>query len=327
MNDMKTVVSTERVPPASRLDFWTRHVRSHLTELECSTPIDGDFLGSIVAYPAAPAGLIEIETATRWIARANPTATSANKERAFVCIQIKGVAIVEQDSRQGILRAGDITLLDASKPFVADFSLEMAQLVLQVPRTLIRKQLGTLERFVATVVPFESPLGKMTGGFIRALTQNFEQFPPETARRLNEQALDMVAMAFMSVFDRNQPATSSVSRSMLACRARAFIETNLRDSSLSPTDVAQHLGISTRYLSSVFAGDGLSFERFVRERRLHKCAGDLKDHGQAMRPIGDIAYAWGFNNVTHFSQSFKTTFGTTPRDFRKQAAPQRSVNS
>ncbi|WP_089166423.1 helix-turn-helix domain-containing protein [Caballeronia sordidicola] len=35
------------------------------------------------------------------------------------------------------------------------------------------------------------------------------------------------------------------------------------------------------------------------------------------RAIGDTASSWGFNNLTHFSQSFNAAFGKTPREFRK----------
>jgi AraC-like DNA-binding protein len=195
----------------------------------------------------------------------------------------------------------------------------MKQLVFQAPRSLVRKHIGVVERFTATVVSSDNPLGAICTDFAKALAREFDRLTPETAQRLSAQAMDMFAMAFMSLPDPGQHNKSSITRSMLAYRGRTFIEANLRNSSLSPTDVAQHLGISRRYLSSVFASDGLSFERFVRERRLQKCATDLRDQGQAIRPIGDIAYAWGFNNLTHFSQAFKAAFGTTPREFRKQA--------
>jgi AraC-like DNA-binding protein len=211
-----------------------------------------------------------------------------------------------------------MTLLDTSKPFHADFPDEMAQLVLQVPRTLFRKYVCALERLTATVVPAECPIGKIAGEFVGSLAGDFERFSPAVSQRLTEQALDMVVMAFMSSLDNCQ-IKNSVTRSILAYRGRAFIEAHLRDATLSSSDVAGHLGISTRYLSTIFAADGQSVERFIRERRLQKCARDLRDRGQTIRPIGDIAFAWGFNNLTHFSQSFKAAFGKTPREYRQQA--------
>ncbi|QBQ99170.1 helix-turn-helix domain-containing protein [Paraburkholderia pallida] len=246
-------------------------------------------------------------------------ASKAGEEQIFVCIQTEGTATVEQDSRQCILRTGDMTLLDTSRAFHMDFRDEMAQLVLQVPRALFRKQVGALERLTATVVPAQNPLGRITKQFITSLARDFELFAPIVAQRLSEQALDMVVMAFASLADDGHARKTSVTRSMLAHRGRAFIEANLRSAWLSPGDVAEHLGISKRYLSTIFAGDGQSVERFIRQRRLQKCARDLADRGQAIRPISDIAFGWGFNNLTHFGQSFKAVYGATPREYRKQA--------
>jgi AraC-like DNA-binding protein len=33
--------------------------------------------------------------------------------------------------------------------------------------------------------------------------------------------------------------------------------------------------------------------------------------------ISDIAFAWGFNDLAHFSRIFKQKFGASPREWRK----------
>lgn len=319
MNRAPVLISTDRVPPDARLAFWQTRVANLLTHLECSSAFDESFSGSITAHLSSPVNLIEIVAASHAIARAKPKISQIGEEQIFVCIQVTGEAIVEQDNRRGILRPGDMTLLDTSKTFRAEFPEAKSQLVLQIPRTLVRKQIGAIEHLTATIVTTDNPLGAMTKNFVSSLAQNFESFSTDVAQRLTEQAIDMAMMAFMSrPDDKPSGATgNTVTRSMLAYRGRAFIETNLRDHSLTPADVAGHLGISKRYLSSVFASDGQSVERYIWERRLARCARDLEDRGQLNRAIGDIASSWGFNNLTHFSQAFKAAFGKTPREFRK----------
>jgi AraC-like DNA-binding protein len=44
----------------------------------------------------------------------------------------------------------------------------------------------------------------------------------------------------------------------------------------------------------------------------------LEDPRQAHRTIGDIAYSWGFSDLSHFSRRFKGAFGCAPGDYRKQ---------
>lgn len=321
MNRAPVLISTDRVPPNARLAFWQTRVANLLTHLECSSDRDEGFSGSITAHLSSPVNLIEIVAASHEIARVKPKISQIGEEQVFVCIQMTGEAIVEQDNRRNVLRPGDITLLDTSKTFRAEFPKTQSQLVLQIPRTLVRKQVGPIENHTATVVTTDNPLGTMTKNFVSSLAQNFESFSTDIAQRLTGQAIDMALTAFMSRPDNTSPGTTgnTVTRTMLAYRGRAFIEANLRDHSLAPANVAEHLGISKRYLSSVFASDGQSVDRYIWERRLARCARDLEDRGQLSRAIGEIASSWGFNNPTHFSQSFKAAFGKTPREFRKGA--------
>jgi AraC-like DNA-binding protein len=41
---------------------------------------------------------------------------------------------------------------------------------------------------------------------------------------------------------------------------------------------------------------------------------------QAHRTIGDIAYSWGFSDLSHFARRFKRAYGCTPSDYRRQHA-------
>jgi AraC-like DNA-binding protein len=45
----------------------------------------------------------------------------------------------------------------------------------------------------------------------------------------------------------------------------------------------------------------------------------LSDPMQMHRQISEIAYSWGFGDVSHFGRLFKSMTGVTPRTFRKQA--------
>jgi len=309
MNRNPVRISTESIPLNARLAFWQTHVANLLTHLECSSAADDPFFGSITAHMSAPANVVEIEAASHTIVRATQK-VSQMEGQIYLCIQSAGEAIIEQQGRQGLLGPGDMILLDTSKAFSAEFPHAMSQLVLPVPRALLRERGGDIERLIAASVTGKDPLGKMTTDFVSALAQ-----------RLTEQAIDLAVMAFMSKLDDSQPAAprSVPIMSMLADRGRAFIEANLRDHSLGPSHVAEYLGISTRHLSSIFANDPQFVDQYIRERRLTHCANDLKDAGQAHRTIDDIAFSWGFGDFAQFSHAFNVTFGITPREYRQRS--------
>ena len=69
------------------------------------------------------------------------------------------------------------------------------------------------------------------------------------------------------------------------------------------------------------AAEQTSFRSYVQMQRLERCKRDLSDPAHATRHISDIAFAWGFNDLAHFSRIFKQKFGASPREWREHPAP------
>jgi AraC family transcriptional regulator, positive regulator of tynA and feaB len=51
------------------------------------------------------------------------------------------------------------------------------------------------------------------------------------------------------------------------------------------------------------------------ENRLEACRKALRD--QPGRSISEIAWGWGFNDLSHFTKSFRARFGLSPREWRR----------
>src|SRR5262249_24383264 len=101
--------------------------------------------------------------------------------------------------------------------------------------------------------------------------------------------------------------------------ACAWIERHLGDGELEPQRIARGLGISTRYLHALFEHGDESVMRYLLRRRIERCREDLADAHKAHRTIADIAFAWGFSDVSHFGRAFKAAFGLAPREWRARA--------
>jgi AraC-like DNA-binding protein len=100
----------------------------------------------------------------------------------------------------------------------------------------------------------------------------------------------------------------------------AFCRQNLHQAELSAQQVADHIGISVRTLHSRFRQTGQTFGRWLLEQRLQGCRAALRDPRQRMRHISQIAYAWGFNDLSYFNRAFRRRFEITPRDWRDSAS-------
>ena len=72
-----------------------------------------------------------------------------------------------------------------------------------------------------------------------------------------------------------------------------------------------------RYANALLSTQGTSLERLIVSRRLAHCRRALEDPAQSHRAIGEIAYAWGFVNQSHFNRRFKAEFGCSPSEYRR----------
>jgi AraC family transcriptional activator of tynA and feaB len=60
----------------------------------------------------------------------------------------------------------------------------------------------------------------------------------------------------------------------------------------------------------------MSIMRLVQARRLERCRAALEDPGQARRSVSEIAFGWGFSDMTHFGRRFKAAYGILPSEYR-----------
>jgi AraC-like DNA-binding protein len=81
--------------------------------------------------------------------------------------------------------------------------------------------------------------------------------------------------------------------------------------------VAAHLGVTPRYLQMLFESSGESFSKFLLAERLEVARRVLL--ADPARPIGVVAFAAGFNDLSYFNRTFRRRLGGTPTDTRADA--------
>jgi AraC family transcriptional regulator, positive regulator of tynA and feaB len=134
--------------------------------------------------------------------------------------------------------------------------------------------------------------------------------PTSISVHMNLAVLDLVGALF------SDPSSVSVSAhtDKLFDRASAIIRSRFCDPDFGPADVAAEMGISSRYLQTLFTARGTTCGQVIRSSRLNYAASLLLRRAQmkSAYPLNEVAYACGFHDYSYFARAFRQGFGHPP---------------
>jgi YesN/AraC family two-component response regulator len=108
----------------------------------------------------------------------------------------------------------------------------------------------------------------------------------------------------------------------LLMESLSFIEENLYEEDLSLEKVASHIYVSRCHYSRMFHKHfGTSFKKYVMKKRIQKAKVLL----QKGKPVTEVCYLVGYNDLTHFGRVFKKLVGVKPSVYRQQTVWKQSV--
>jgi AraC family transcriptional activator of tynA and feaB len=236
-------------------------------------------------------------------------------DHLFVCRQIAGRVLFEQDTREIALEAGDVALLDPLLPYEGSFSADSETLVLKVPRRELEARVGKTRDMVArSIKPVrtEDRLMSSLSAMLPSLAGKMNSISEEM---VGNHTLDLLAVSLAKTMEADRPRVSSA-KALVLLNIRSVIEVRLRDPSLGAQAVADAVGVSVRYANAVLADHDTSIMRLIQARRLARCRYALEDPNQAHRTVSEIAYGWGFSDMTHFGRRFKKAYGILPSEYQ-----------
>jgi AraC-like DNA-binding protein len=224
---------------------------------------------------------------------------------------------LEQCGRDIVLEPGSFMLLDPRVPYSGQHSAVASLLVLKVPRPLLESRLGRAPQVMSVSVAPLPGEAALTSSLLAMLPQVADGLTKGAAEEMvREQVLDFVALSVGTAMGRERARVSSA-RAVVLMKVRSAIEARLSDPSLDARSVALAAGVSLRYANAALSDEGQSIGRLIQARRLLRCRRALEDPSQMHRTVSEIAYGWGFSDMTHFGRKFKAAFGLLPSEYRK----------
>lgn len=307
--------STNDLPSHERRDWLREIIGREYANVEITPPSNGCLFNEMTIYPWDTLRLSVIRSSEITIERLPREPDLICQDAYFAVVHLAGDYLLQQNGRDVFLQPGDMTLYDATLPHRIRCSRNFSKLIVSIPRPLLRDRIAGIEHCTALRIPGNAGIGSVTANFIRSSANQAGQLNTHELSALSGYSLDLLTMALASVRPAN--FNLSRSRSIALNRVKDFIERNLSDSAMNPALVAGGTGLSPRYINTLFNDEDTSLMRYIWQRRLENCRKDLLDPVHAGHRISDIAFRWGFNDLSHFSRAFKQQFACSPREFMR----------
>jgi len=307
--------STNDIPPRERQEWLHEVICREYANVAITSPVKGAMFQNLDIYPWNNLQLSIIRSSALTIERLPQEPYLHSQDAYFAVILVSGDYLMIQNGREVFLQPGDMTIYDATRPHRIQCPNDFTKLIISIPRALFRDSVAGIDNCTALRIPGTAGTGLIASNFLRSLASQTDHLKAYEFSTLSDHALDLLTLAVASV----RPVDYSLSRSRTITinRIKAFIEQRLADSTINSTMIANCVDtLSSRYINDLFADEGTSLMRYVWKRRLENCRKDMLDPVHAGHRLSDIAFRWGFNDLSHFSRAFKQQFGCSPREFR-----------
>jgi AraC-like DNA-binding protein len=312
--DAADQLSTAGLAANESFEFWRCALNESFVAMDAGPVRGKEFYGFLRTEHIGALQVSEIVTGAHQVFRTRKLINSADEEYYKLCLQLRGECTLTQDGRDVELGPSDFAIYDTTRPFTLAFDDTNSQLVVMLPRKLLRLPDSKVAKLTAQRIPSQRGVGALLAPFLHALPAQARTFDPATGVRVAENVIDLLGTLLTEQL--GVPATPESARRALMVRILGYIERHLGEHSLGADEIAAAHFISRRYLHKLFQEQGLTVAGRIRDRRLENCYRDLADQARCGEAVSTIAARWGFTDAAHFSRLFKATFGLSPRDHR-----------
>lgn len=132
-----------------------------------------------------------------------------------------------------------------------------------------------------------------------------------------EQIYGSIVSLLNASFASNAESSSSTEESTSLEVVKAFIKQNLCQPNLTPERISGAFGISRRYLDKLFSHSGETCAQYLRRSRISRAHIDILDPAQHQTTLTEIAFRWGFADLSTFNRSYAKQFGCSASATRK----------
>jgi AraC-like DNA-binding protein len=312
-------VSTGEVPEPQRFDYW-RHSCVSYTSPRAIDPavrtviqarrsgVDSASGVGFKRHDARFGGAVQLER----------TAERCRRDGAdnfFLLCAIEPLAHLAYDDQVGPVRPREAVLFDMARPW-RGVTTSMVYFAIELERRHVASvRPRSIERLTGKALTLEPGLSHLLYGHADALSRSGNLLSaPEL-----EASLSFLRDIAIEILCRGAPHEdeAALSGRRVVEAAKRQIMSRLDDPMLDVASIAEALGLSRTSLYRAFRGETSGIATQIMAARLER-AHQLLMRDPA-RPIGDVAFACGFDSPRTFNRAFRQHFGRSPTELRSAA--------
>jgi AraC-like DNA-binding protein len=303
--------STESFPAPSALDCWMDKLSSTITPMQVAAHDPKSFRAHWQHFGLGRLDLNFLTAAPQRVLH-TPGMISRRKADYDLLYLDSSAAALRHAGHSVRVPEGSFVLLDNQESYDLSFDRDSICLTTHIDASWLQRWVPHPKALVAVPVDGQHDWGAALAAMLRRIAQ----------RGLADAVLprDVIADqlgALLALMAGGSTEAPSRHKADLFAMLKRMLHERFDEADLDPSGVAQAIGISKRHLHGIFAQAGTTFGAVLMEIRLSRAAELLRDARFRSYHVGDVAWACGFADPSHFARRFRERFGTSPLDYRK----------
>ena len=304
---MRSFFTTSDVPEATRFEYWHDLVCNRFVSADSARKSEVLFDAEITSQDMGRISLSRMQAPEHSWKRAMKHVRTDEDEHYLLGIIAKGSGVLDQMGRGVLLAAGDMAIYDTAMPF--SYSLAAEIHLVKIPHRFLDTRTPSIRNYLArnlsTNRNLSLILADMTNSCLALdLAADAEALVGE---RVSNSLIDLL----VAVIDLHHEANGGAGGGYDSFeKIRAYAMSNLGDGGLTPAQMANAGRVSLRTLNRIFGKMGTTPMRWLQHERLRMAEQHLRE--ARVKSVTEAAFLVGFNDLPHFSRSFKSLFGYTP---------------
>lgn len=301
---------------ADSFDHWRSYVRNVCGSV--SVIAEGrsrGFQGTILKADVGRIGMCVVRSEAHTVVR---SAGEPTGPRLYLSLVTGGEMCVRQDGRETVISAGELVTFDSARAYQLRMSDSFAMVAAAAPHEKLIISADLTRGITARTFSATEGVGAVLAGLLRDIGRHVAELDPPALRLLGD-GLALTAAAFVVSSVRAQATEQQEGRAAMFLRVIAYARECLSDPELTPETLARAHHVSLRYLHKLFAENGLTPARWIKDERLARCRAQLEDPSLCHVAIALIGERNGLASASHFGRIFRQRYGMTPQDCRTMA--------